>query len=612
MMHQSQTKSPRSKHNSSGYPIDVFEVKDSFRYDTKIQPQTTKGAATASYVDIKFDKTKKGMSSTEKLVPSKLKEYQMKNLFPGFQIPNKKSGQGSETHKVGLSINLKDSSRSKIIMEEPPKKFSVPNAYIMPHSVIGSGSHRGPLVTSKGDLSDANSGPFTYMPFKRKGSQKLETEYEPQMHASITNKYGGFGQTGNVSNVLNDLTSLPLELTKSNSKTTVNNTTNNIITNIMIGEKVPSPKGSNNFSSQYQDLIRLINEKDKEIQKLNSEKTELKSTLNTLTSGVEDFKSMKSVLKEKERIITSLKNSLSVAIKESDVLRGEISAPEIQSGHSHKRSNKNSSFDIEGIKSLMYEIKSLEQDNENDTDQYETGNSQPDKVIKKTLSLKTKKSEPSHPGSAAANYRFATNNSVIEDQQARDLLGSSQESPLLKKNKDSPYYELIKGAKKDLKISLEGKKEPKSSGSDVQTTRVRTANTIVIKKRDPMGTPRKLQVNTDNLEAPAKTNYPNTTTGADIDVFKRKFSHDPRVITEGLREFGAKKNSVIDLGSPATHHSNSGKAQEQPGSLDIGKALGELKNKIARLLDRHQSEHKNLRNIQEGYLKKLNELLNKE
>jgi len=430
---------------------------------------------------------------------------------------------------------------------------------------------------------------------------------------------------GSTSNVSSDLTSLPLELTKSNSKTTVNNTTNNIITNIMIGEKVPSPKGSNNFSGQYNDLIRLINEKDKEIQKLNSEKTELKSTLNSLSNGVEDFKSMKSVLKEKEKIISSLKSSLSVAIKESDVLRGEITkdsllslglnTQEIQSGgHSHKRSNKNSSFDIEGIKSLMYEIKSLEQDDD-DTEQFETGNSQPDKVIKKTLSLKTKKSEPMHSGGNAASYRFVTNNSVIEDLSAKEqFFGGSQESPLLRKGKDSPYYDLIKGAKKDLKIALENKKEIKSSdkvGSDVQTTRVRTANTIVIKKRDPMGTPRKLQVNTDNLDGPgAKMNQPHTTTGADIDIFKRKFSHDPRVTTEGFREFGAKKNSVVDLGSPATQHSNSAKLQE-PG-LDIGKALGELKNKIARLLDRHQSEHKNLKNIQEGYLTKLNELLNKQ
>jgi len=124
-------------------------------------------------------------------------------------------------------------------------------------------------------------------------------------------------------------------------------------------------------------------------------------------------------------------------------------------------------------------------------------------------------------------------------------------------------------------------------------------NSLSKKDSSVSNSPRKLEIQTD-LNNPDKPKFisSNTTTNADFDLMRRKFSHDVKYQNDSSTP--QEKRSQINS-------SNSKKRNPYQG-LDIGKALGGLKERIKKMLDKHKDGYNQLKLTHDIYLKKLEQL----
>jgi len=537
----------------------------------------------------------------------------------------KKGGETKENSKV--DANSKYSNKTKI-MDEPPKKASMPNTLSFTLNNIytntGSSSHRAPLNSPPSDRTNLNNAQAIYSSLNRKNSQKSDVELEQQAANLVMNSQHLPQQQHNLNNLLVDLASISSEHMKGGvSKININsiNNINTINNNIATGDRLPSPKESNNSSSQYNDLLRLLNEKNKEIQRLSQDKVELRSTLDVLTSEITNLKKMKVLVKEKEKTIENLQHSLTDAIRESEDLKKDVlngsqdGTPHIQQHHFAIRKGNNPSIgDIEGIKALINQLKGItDSSGEINNDSLEQKTHLLETITKENQHSKLKKSDLSYNSFnlESRNERGSQSKEVVPDIYNRNF-SETLEVPFGKKANESPYYDALKTTKKNLKANIgsgaakKGSTGSKKLVSESQTIKPSTAP----KKGDSLiGTPRKPQIHTELIDRQYKI-QPSTTTGADIDLFKRKFSHDPKLISDAFSADTLNKKRLQADKKPAGHRMPSQDHSSSKESLDIGKALSSIKDRIGMLLSKHRDDHKKLKNTHDVYIKKLDTLIN--
>jgi len=620
------TKSPRTKYNPSKLTIETSDHKDALNVEKKIYPQTTKAQHTPS-ISSNFDKFKKPSNINEKADGSKAKESQIKEMLSSYEnVFGKKGGEGKDSSK--LEANSKYSNKTKI-MEEPPKKASMPNTLSLTLNNIytntGSSSHRAPLNSPPSDRTNINNAQALYASLNRKNSQKSDVDLEQQAANLVMNSQ--HLPQHNLNNLLVDLASISSEHMKGGvSKININsiNNINTINNNIATGDRLPSPKESNNSSSQYNDLLRLLNEKNKEIQRLSHDKVELKSTLDVLSSEISNLKKMKILVKEKEKAIENLQHSLTDAIKESeDLKRDMLNGSQDGTGSQHllhhhfgvRKGNNPSIGDIEGIKALIHQLKGItDSSGEVGNDSLEQKTHLLETITKENHHSKLKKSDLSYNSFNLESRieRGSQSKEVVPDIYNRNF-SETLDAPYGKKANESPYYDALKTTKKNLKANTGAKKGSIGSKkliSESQTIKPSTANTGNSKKGDSLlGTPRKPQIHTEIAEKQYKI-QPHTTTGTDINLFKRKFSHDPKLISDTLTDNLNKKKLQADKKATGHRMPSQDHHRSHTETLDIGKALSGIKDRIGMMLSKHRDDQKKLKTTHDVYLKKLDTLLN--
>lgn len=150
-----------------------------------------------------------------------------------------------------------------------------------------------------------------------------------------------------------------------------------------------------------------------------------------------------------------------------------------------------------------------------------------------------------------------------------------------KKAQESPYYDSLRAAKKSSKDngSTLGAKKPTSAGWGSASH----PNPRGKKSEFDGSSKPELYIDTpgglDTVSSLTRT-QPNTTTNAELEQLRRKFSHDPKLVSEIISEMFEKKSSR-DIAE---------ESRGQFGRVDIGNALNELKGRISGLLERYKSD----------------------
>ena len=615
-------KSPRTGHNPISFPTDGLENKETYTIDNKIFPQTTK-ASSKGYVGLNVDKTKK---TNERVASPKNKSSGLS--YEAFLNKRGSQQQTKETLKTELGLQRGDSKPR--ITDETAKKGGASNNLTLNtvYTSVGSNSHRAQISSPvAGEHGNPANRPYMYVPLHRRNSQKSESDFlqQYQLQSNTINSTKNYVAT----NFTIDQSMTSQDQIKNVSKLNMNS-----ITNAFNTEKtISSPKEG----PGYNDLIKMMN-KDGGSSSATQDK-KIKATIGMLTEEINSFKRMKSQLREKERLIETLQYSICEAVKDSDNLRKELQKSNLmpyditpstsESPAEHKRTKKNLSIgDMETVKTLVSQLKALTECSE-EIGESSNGN---------TRAGNTTKPKSKRPESSYSSGGF---DHILERNAAVDLSGGNSnnnvniyqrhysgtfEDTYGQKAMESPYYEALKTISRKEEIHAHahshghgyghsktpaavGKKGSGSSISKKTSPDVRkTGNSGMAFQKDKdslLGTPRKIQVESTRIAKQPRTQH-NTMTGGELDILKRKFSHDPRVISECAGDIFAKKNSGAEAGSTLAYTTEKESLGE---NMDIGKALGMLKDRIANLLFRHKDDQNKLKETYCANLQKLEGLL---
>jgi len=107
-------------------------------------------------------------------------------------------------------------------------------------------------------------------------------------------------------------------------------------------------------------------------------------------------------------------------------------------------------------------------------------------------------------------------------------------------------------------------------------------------------TPERLEIDTDLGNELIRV-PPKTTSNADLEMLRRKFSHDPNA-TETIFELFRKKQlqGGIDARNYYGNHTQKSDMEESREGIDIGKALNGLKDRIAGMLGRYKDDRERM------------------
>lgn len=605
-------KSPRTGHPPISFPTDGLESKETYTIDNKIFPQTTK-ASSKGYVGLSVDKTKK---TNERVASPKQKDSHLKSSGLSYEAFLNKRGsqqQTKESLKTELGLNRGDSKTR--ITEETAKKGGVSSSLTLNtvYTSVGSNSHRAQISSPvAGEHGNANR-PYMYVPLHRRNSQKSESDFlqQYQLQSNTINSTKGYVAT----NFTIDQSMTSQDQIKNVSKLNMNS-----ISNAFTTEKtISSPKEG----PGYNGLIKMIN-KDSGSSSATQDK-KIKATIGMLTEEIDSFKRMKNQLREKERLIETLQYSICEAVKDSDNLRKELQKSNLmpyditpstsESPAEHKRTKKNLSIgDMETVKTLVSQLKALTECSE----EIQEGNSR----------VGTSKPKSKRPESSYSSGGF---DHILEKNSAVDLSGGTSgnnvniyqrhysgtfEDTYGSKAMESPYYEALKTISRkeethhnhSSKPSTANSKKASSISKKASPDVRKTGNSGMASQKDKdslLGTPRKIQVESTRIAKQPRTQH-NTMTGGELDILKRKFSHDPRVISEGTGDLFAKKHSGAEAGSTLAYTTEKESSGE---NIDIGKSLGMLKDRIANLLFRHKDDNRKLKETFCANLQKFEGLL---
>jgi hypothetical protein len=588
-----QTRSPR-KNNLVVILPDNLEPKDSIHVSDKAFPQTTK-TIRSSLLGQNNEKTRQIPNSNEKVMSTKARDSQTKILLPNYEsFLSRKASQAKDSNKETNS-----NSRLKM-MEEPPKKQSVPHnlSLALSNGLMGTGSnsHRAPLNSPHSDFNKLNGtgnvGGKTQVvaQLNRKNSQRSDTETDSQAKNQMSSAKG-IPQNHPLNTILADLGSASPKYSTRQGVSRLNIV--NVSNSGLMDERIQSPKEDVVVTSPTNELLKLLSEKNKEIHRLANDKMELKSTLESLNGEMTGLKQMKSVLREKEKFIEELQWTLSEAVKESDELKREFEReniiPVVKSqvqGQNNAGGGQVATEKMESIKSLIAQLKQLTEGSDDVTSTtLDLKNSILESLNKKKLNKQNKrensydsfyleKKGDKTPPVDSGHHGHPRNYSIaLEDTK--------------KTGGDSPYYA-------SLDRKNDGVMDLRKVRPDSRSKILGTSNVIIKKGDSFLGTPRKIQM---PGESQIKV-QPHTTTAVGAEIFARKISQDQKLNL-------GKKQGVVEAGSTFAHT-----AEKEGGeSFDIGKGLTELKNRIARMLGKQKGDHLKLKETHELYLRKLQDLM---
>jgi hypothetical protein len=598
-------KSPRTGHNPISFPTDGLESKETYTIDNKIFPQTTKAAA-KGYVGLSVDKTKK---TNERVASPKNKDSQLKSSGLSYEtFLNKRGGQQQtkESLKTELGLNRGDSKTR--ITDETAKKGGASSSMTLNtvYTSVGSNSHRAQISSPiAGEHGNANR-PYMYVPLHRRNSQKSESDFlqQYQLQSNTINSTKNYVAT----NFTIDQSMTSQDQIKNVSKLNMNS-----IANAFNTEKtISSPKEG----PGYNGLVKMSGSSSA------TQDKKIKATIGMLTEEIDSFKRMKSQLRDKERLIETLQYSICEAVKDSDNLRKELQKSNLmpyditpstsESPAEHKRTKKNLSIgDMETVKTLVSQLKALTECSE---EIYE-GNSR----VGNPTKPKSKRPESSggfdHIFEKNASVDVSGGNNNVNIYQ-RHYSGTFEDT-YGQKAMESPYYEALKTISRKEETHHNHSSKPSTAGGSKKSSSIskktspdvrKTGNSGMASQKDKdslLGTPRKIQVESTRIAKQPRTQH-NTMTGGELDILKRKFSHDPRVISEGAGDLFAKKHSGGEAGSTLAYTTEKESSGE---NIDIGKSLGMLKDRIANLLFRHKDDNMKLKEAFCANLQKFEGLL---
>jgi len=284
----------------------------------------------------------------------------------------------------------------------------------------------------------------------------------------------------------------------------------------------------------------------------------------------------------------------------------DITPSTSESPAEHKRTKKNLSIgDMETVKTLVSQLKALTECSE------ETHETKENKVSTSQIKAPTKSKRPESSYSTGGFENILDKNGEFSGSNVniyqRHYSGTFEDT-YSQKVMESPYYEALKTISKKDESSKPGTGNKKGSSISKKTSPdARKASGLAShKEKDSLlGTPRKIQVESTRIAKQPRTQH-NTMSGGELDILKRKFSHDPRVVSENAGDIFAKKHSGVEAGSTLAYTTEKESSGE---NLDIGKALGGLKDRIANLLFRHKDDQKKLKETYCANLQRLEGLL---
>ena len=370
----------------------------------------------------------------------------------------------------------------------------------------------------------------------------------------------------------------------------------------------PSPE---NQSSQHSEVMRLLNEKDHAIEKLHKDKEDLQQILDTIADELNSAKKAQKLMRDKDEMINRLQDSLNGALLKSQELRHERLS-NIQSKSSPGRQKQPSPEDPTEL---------LERKKKSQQEEFEGRRSADKKssllelLQKQNNRIQMSKRPESSYMLSNLEYRTERNsnpvNVVSPSQLYHRNYSTTLEDHIKKKLSESPYYETIKNSKKLSAPKIFGAKKhdsfkptaKKAGGSNTKSTKF-TTNSTQHRRGELADTPRK------KLENPRLKNHdkysrqahlaPHTTSNAEFELTRRKFSHEPKPTSDS--------QFTMKLKSRYPHIESSITREEASCHIDIATALTMLKDRIRRVLEKHRDQHIRLKRTNVLILRKLEEL----
>lgn len=389
-------------------------------------------------------------------------------------------------------------------------------------------------------------------------------------------------------------------------------------------QRVPSP----NTTSQYQEMIKTLSNKNQELDSLGKENAELKATLGSLANELRELKKMKMQMAEKDKLIAQLKSTLGGKSQDSQEIEKDfnIKATLDQFSKNHSVLDQISKEGMDELLSQLNKPNSKE------------GPRSPDKKLSLLEMLKhhssnAQGSNPKKPVSSYMlsnlEYRTERNSNPVNAISPGQLYQRNFSTTLetSKRKLESPYYENILGAKREptrneFSNNNIQKKQPESRGNIKKPLQMQPSNggkqtptnsqsfkkgeISEVLRKSSTGRVGGLQIKNELQFEKSPAITPNTTTGTSVDPTKRKFSHDPK------GSCGA-TNTATPCDSDHTHPTSvRGEKSYRQSSLekplDIAAGLNMIKERIKMMLIKHREHHNTLKQTNALILEKLEKL----
>ena len=617
--------------------LETLDLREGLAASKKAYPLTTKYMKTSQQQQQSTEKPSKGSSAGLKKTTTSgkgtTKNDKVKALLHNYEaIFDQKSPKYKDLSRLGLDV--KDTSKTYLI-DELPKKASLPNNLALNLNTIyhatGSTSHRAP-INSPPEHHLSGLEPKKVATDVTRKKNPLETEYQilnsPLTSPPAFNNSNAIpsGQRGySFNNLFIDLATISHDPLKNISKISINNINNiNTINNSRstVEDRLgTSQDGGNNGQAE---LIAALNMRNEEVQQLTREKAELKGILQALVYEINDLKRAKAVTKGKEDTLDGLKQSIVNILGTSEYDREDLLKESVSSGSKNsrhpplkltqnqpqkkKRSGSNVGISEISIKNSGFHTHKTVLTDSSDDLIGRGGQDHKDSLLealtKKGQKLKNKGSyfafnsqEELVKGSKTASQQSSTHLNTHNSSYQRTTGDDHYHQNTGKKVKESPYYEILKEPIKKKNGILGTKRSTGNINGGHEGIKKESTRSLRSKDGSSKGdlyietSGRMLEIDDEYDRNMMMRQVPKTTTNADLEMLRRKFSTDTENIVVDL--FG-KKQSLEACG----FHKMTKKEENLKESLDIGRALGGLKDRVSRLLGRFQEDRELLKDMQ--------------
>jgi len=352
-------------------------------------------------------------------------------------------------------------------------------------------------------------------------------------------------------------------------------------------------------SKRYRKLLVLLKEKNNEIRRLSKDKSELKNTLDVVGEELTNLNKIKSWFKEKGRSAANLQLDLNDVVLETEEqnnqltkkgrLSQDFSRNLMQSRYTSQRSMCNLSIgDAKEARTPSSVLNTSHSNMDGASDRLRM-------ALAGDFGKKSTKSKK-HAGPVQTSTDFLqiplqrSYLSMSPYESNRLILGNntSQLAEYGLKERNNSLVHNETAVKNSIKAKLEGKeahphysKERAKSMQQPNTPKNGLGTAVNSRKQSAYGITQKTQL--ENSKKSCNNTSNNNDITVDVGILKRKQSHDVNYNLEKTQNLLKRKHSEVKNMSVAEGR----KPQEK---LDIGKALGDLKNRIANLLNKRSED----------------------